>query len=118
MNIVHCPEMSRDANGYNKHCRIKALFKVDELETLRHIVSKLNEWRKVFIFLVKRPSFFCKRKVFLLWNSLLLIIMKRVVKVMDDGTGLYRLYQTLYKNSIITNTNSMGLPTPEEKISS
>ncbi len=48
----------------------------------------------------------------------LLIIKKGVVKIMDDGTGLYRQYQNLYKTIIIIKTKSMGLPTPEEKISS
>jgi len=50
-------------------------------------------------------------------------IRKGVVKVMDDGTGLHIQNQTLFnamlivKTIFIAKTNSMGLPTPEEKIS-
>jgi hypothetical protein len=41
-NISHCPETSKDANGLNKYCRIKALLNVAEDHPLRRIELKLN----------------------------------------------------------------------------
>lgn len=50
MNTGHCPETSRDANGYNRYYRIKVLHNVAELLkcALRYAVLKLKRVGKVF----------------------------------------------------------------------
>ncbi|MPL58533.1 hypothetical protein SDC9_04067 [bioreactor metagenome] len=56
MNIGHCPETSKDANGLNRYYRIKVLLNVAE-NSLRHIVLKLNEEGRSNVLIV-RPSVF------------------------------------------------------------
>jgi len=58
VNTGHCPETSRDANGYNRYYRIKVLLNVAEVWvfSLRYTVPKLNEWGRLYDYVVFRQS--------------------------------------------------------------
>ena len=59
MNIGHCPETSKDANGLNRYYRIKVLLNVAEwFKTLRYTVPKLLRVEKVVIILSWRYETF------------------------------------------------------------
>ena len=69
MNIGHCPETSKDANGYNRYYRIKVLLNVAE-EGLNSTLCSAKAQRVGKVLLVPAIERLGRPSTFLRWLGL------------------------------------------------
>ena len=90
METSHCPETSRDANGYNRYCRIKALLNVAGLGFPYAIQCQNSTSEVGFLFFM--PS--------LVVRFFLFLLLEVIIKMEDGESNLFRLKWLKYRYSI------------------